>query len=160
MNRPRGIELREFLRVLTPAQAEKLSEFMEVKVFRKSHRFCKAGAKVKRKNTSVLFILEGEISVTSDPLDADQEPIVRTMECGEMFGLVSFLASEKYTATCRAETIVRAATLSHADFDRLCEADVPLAAAFMLSIARQLAKDVRACNSRLATAIGGKSAAE
>lgn len=160
MSKPNAMELREFFRILTPAQAEKLSEFMSSKTFKPGHVFCRAGTPVQRKKAFVLFILEGKILVTSEDNDISQVPILRTMETGEMFGLVSFLATEIHTATCKAETEVRAAVLARADFDKLREEYQVVATAFMMMIARQLARDVRACNGRLAAAITGKSPAK
>ena len=43
--------------------------------------------------------------------------------------------------------------MTRSEFDKLCESDIALASAFMYAMARQLARDVRACNNRLVAAI-------
>ncbi len=160
MSDTRALESLDFFKLLSPEQVEKLRLAMPVKELRKGHVFWKAGAPVNKDRSAVYFILEGQISVAADAAQISQVPLARSLHPGEIFGLVTFLDTKVHSATCRAITPVRAAAMTRGEFDKLCQSDIALASAFMYAMARQLARDVRACNNRLVTAITSGPAAK
>jgi CRP-like cAMP-binding protein len=149
---------RGFFGVLTPGEMSRLEKLLPVKEYRKGHVFWKAGSKLREDSPAVFIIMEGQVSVASEVSDITQVPVARTLNAGEMFGLVTFLQSEVHTATCRAATKVMAASITRAEFESLRSKDLPLGTALMFAMARQLARDVRACNQRLVDAIRGPAA--
>ena len=149
----RALESLDFFKLLSPQQVEKLRRAMPVKEHRKGQVFWKVGTHVNDDRCAVIFILEGQVSVSSDSAQVSQVPVARVLHPGEIFGLVTFLDAKVHSATCRAATPVRAAVMTRSEFDKLSQSDIALASAFMYAIARQLARDVRACNNRLVTAI-------
>lgn len=153
LNDTRALESLDFFKLLSPLQVEKLRNAMPVKEYRKGHVFWKAADRVTKDRCAVFFILEGQVSVSAEASQVSQVPLARSLHPGEIFGLVTFLDSEIHSATCRATTAVRAAGMTRAGFQSLTQSDVALASAFMFAMARQLARDVRACNNRLITAI-------
>ena len=149
----RTLESLDFFKLLSPQQVEKLRVAMPVKEHRKGHVFWKAGSRIGDDRCAVIFILEGQVSVATETAQVSQVPVARVLQPGEIFGLVTFLNAKVHSATCRAATPVRAAVMTRSEFDKLSQSDIALASAFMYAIARQLARDVRACNNRLVTAI-------
>jgi len=147
----------EAFKTLSPEAAAHLEKSMAVKDYKKDHVFWKAGARIRADSRTVFVILDGQVSVMSETTDISQVPVSRVLNRGHLFGLITFFQTEAHTATCRAATPVRAASLTRPEFDKLCKSDAAVATSFMFAIAAQLARDVRACNDRLVKAIrGGK----
>jgi CRP-like cAMP-binding protein len=149
----RALESLDFFKLLSPTQVQKLRLAMPVKEHRKGQVFWKAGTPIKKERCAVYFILEGQVSVAAAAAQVSQVPVARILHPGDIFGLVTFFDTKFHSATCRAETVVRAAAMTRSEFDSICQSDIALASAFMYAMARQLARDVRACNNRLVNAI-------
>ena len=145
---------------LSPGEVQKLEHLMSVEDYRKGHCFWKAGVKIRNDRRALFVILDGQVEVSTESGDLTHVPVARVLNAGAIFGLISFFPVETHSATCRAASPVRAASLARTDYNKLCESDVPLAASIIFAMAQQLARDVRACNSRLAAAITGTPAAK
>jgi CRP-like cAMP-binding protein len=153
MNTPNALAGLDLFKTLSAAETQKLEGLMPVKDYRRGHCFWKAGIQIRHDRRALLVILDGEVSISTESEGLTHVPVARVLHAGEIFGLISFFEAEVHSATCRAATPVRAASLARTAYDKLCESDVALAASIMFAMSRQLAKDVRQCNSRLVTAI-------
>ena len=143
----------ELFQSLSAAELDKLERLLEVKDYRTGHFFWKEGSQIRNERRALFIILDGQVSVTTEREDLTYVPVAHVLNAGEIFGLISFFQVEVHTATCRAASPVRAASLSRTEYDKLCQTDVALAASVMFAMSRQLAKDVRQRNTQLAAAI-------
>ena len=139
----------ELLKPLSPAELEKLERLLLVKDYRDGHTFWQEGAKIHDDRRAIFFILQGKVAVSTEREEQTYIPVARTLKAGEIFGLISFLQGDVYSATCRTDGPVCAASLARTEYDSLFTTDVPLAASITYAISRQLARDVRLCNARL-----------
>ncbi len=102
---------------------------------------------------ALMIVLSGTVRISTEVDTKTQVPVARMMKAGELAGLVSFARGGAPTADSRAVGDVRLAVLTRKKYDELKQSDAVLAAAVGLTIAKQLARDLRACNRRLANAL-------
>ena len=99
------------------------------------------------------FLLNGEVEVVRR-LPGGNRTRLGVLTRGAIFGGVALLDGGTRAASCRAETEARVLELSAADFQRLTEASTPLGARFLMLICRQLVRDLRSTNQRIAELAG------
>ena len=99
------------------------------------------------------LLLDGEVEVVRrGPGGTRNRLDVLTRGC--VFGAVALLDGGARAATCRPLTESTVLEFAAADFQRLSEASTPLGARFMMVICRQLVRDLRATNHRIAELAG------
>ncbi len=98
-------------------------------------------------------LLEGEVEVERR-LPGGTRTTLGALGRGAIFGSVALLDGGARAASCLARTDVSVLELAGSDFQRLCEASTPLGARFLMVIARQLVRDLRGTNHRIAELAG------
>lgn len=73
---------------------------------------------------------------------------------GAIFGGIALLDGGTRAVSCRAVTEARVLEITAEDFQRLTEASTPLGARFLMLVCRQLVRDLRATNHRIAELAG------
>jgi CRP/FNR family transcriptional regulator, cyclic AMP receptor protein len=73
---------------------------------------------------------------------------------GAVFGGVALLDGGTRAVSCRAADEVRVLEITGEDFQRLTEASTPLGARFLMLVCRQLVRDLRLTNHRIAELAG------
>jgi len=99
----------------------------------------------------VLF--EGEVEVVRR-LPGGTRTRLAMLQHGAVFGAVALLDGGTRAASCRAASEVKALEIMAADFQRLTEASTPLGARFLMLVCRQLVRDLRYTNQRIAMLAG------
>lgn len=123
------------------------------------HIFAHAGLTGRRDKDTLYVLLSGELAITTTPKDEKQVPVERTLKAGDWFGLITFLRGGARTATMKSLSEVQVASLTRGDYEGKVRPDATANSAFLLIVAAQLARDVRACNNRLSRAIQSSSPA-
>jgi len=142
-----------FFQGLDKAQLEALTGALVFEEHPDGHVFAKAGRAGKREKDALHIVLEGRVAVSTKPKSANQVPVARLMQPGELFGLITFLKGGQRTATTAASGKVRVASLTRERYEQVVRPNPALHSALLFAIASQLARDVRACNERLVKAI-------
>lgn len=112
-----------------------------------------ANEPVTQQNQAVMIILEGEIMLSTEAPDKGQVAVARSMKAGELMSLISFVNGGVHTATSQSRGHVKVALLKRGLYDNLTHSDPPFAAAIQYMIAKQLSRDLRMCDRRLANAL-------
>ncbi len=73
---------------------------------------------------------------------------------GAIFGGIALLDGGTRAVSCRAVTEAKVLEITAADFSRLTEASTPLGARFLMLVCRQLVRDLRQTNQRIAELAG------
>ena len=101
------------------------------------------------KARAAFILLGGEVEVIRR-LPGGNRTSLGALKRGAVFGAVGLLDGGPRAASCRAKSDCRVMELSGADFQRLSEASTPLGARFLMVVCRQLVRDLRATNVRIA----------
>ena len=105
------------------------------------------------KGRAAYVILQGEVEVVRR-LPGGTRTTLGIIGRGAVFGSVALLDGGTRAASCRARTDARVVELGGSDFQRLCEASTPFGARFLMFVARQLVRDLRTTNHRIAELAG------
>lgn len=97
-----------------------------------------------------LYILvEGEVKVTRyNPLTGESEEL-KTIQPGEIFGLLSLADHLPAVASCVAHGPIKVGIMPRAGYNILSKSAAPIALGFQLAVAEQLASDIRHRNNTL-----------
>lgn len=97
-----------------------------------------------------LYILvEGEVKVLRyNPLTGESEEL-KTIQPGEMFGLLSLADHLPAVASCVAHGPIKVGILPRTGYNFLSKSAAPIALGFQLAVAEQLASDIRHRNNTL-----------
>src|SRR5262245_491192 len=109
MAAPQRIELEEFFKGLKEPQRKAMISALEIQKHPAGHFFGRVGLVNKRENDTVWILLEGEVSVGTNPKMKGQIPVQRKLSPGAMFGIISFLRGGSRTATTTACGAVKTA---------------------------------------------------
>jgi len=153
MNELQMLRALPLFKGLDDCQFLALSKVLTFERLPAGHVFARTGRACKRAQDTLCILLEGEVGVTTKPQTKGQVAVKRQMGAGEMFGLITFLKGGPRTATTRAASPVHVASLTHEQYEQVVRPDPVMNSAFLFAVAGQLARDVRACNQRLAKAI-------
>ena len=153
----RALRASPLFREFNDAQLLAMADALDCRRYAEGHVFSKTGHRTRRPQDALFIILDGEVAVSTAVQTAHQVPVERRLKPGEMFGLITFLKGGSRTANTQAASPVHIASLTHDHYEQLIRADPALNSAFLLAVASQLARDVRACNQRLAAAINKDS---
>ncbi|MBM4391036.1 MAG: cyclic nucleotide-binding domain-containing protein [Deltaproteobacteria bacterium] len=99
------------------------------------------------------LLLDGEVEVFRR-LPGGQRPRLAVLERGAILGAVALIDGGPRAASCHAGTEARVLELLGDDFQRLSLANTPLGARFLMAICRQLVRDLRGTNRRMAELAG------
>jgi CRP-like cAMP-binding protein len=98
-------------------------------------------------------LYEGEVEVIRR-LPGGNRTGLGVLERGAVFGGIALLDGGTRAVTCRAVTEVRVLEITGDDFQRLTVASTPLGARFLMLVCRQLVRDLRLTNQRIAELAG------
>lgn len=98
-------------------------------------------------------LLSGEVEVVRR-LPGGTRTRLGVLQRGAVFGSVALLDGGLRAAACRAASEATVLEIAAADFQRLCEASTPLGARFLMLVCRQLVRDLRNTNHRIAELAG------
>lgn len=101
------------------------------------------------KPRAAYILLDGQVEVVRR-LPGGGRTRLCVLEPGVLFGTVALIDGGNRSAGCVALGHVRVAELSADDFQRLSAAATPLGTRFQLAVVRQLIRDLRGTNSRIA----------
>lgn len=92
----------------------------------------------------MLLVLEGEISVESEPVQFDEDNLlVRVLGPGSLMGELSLLDGAPRSATCVASSDIFAAVLTRDRFLQLLHAEPHVGVKLLLAISKRLADHLR-----------------
>ena len=97
----------------------------------------------------VYILLEGQIKVTRIT-NSGPSVILNTFQPGAVFGTLSSMDGGLRGANCIAQTDVKIAFLSRADFLELMSGSSPLSLGFQVVVVRSIFADIRRTNEELA----------
>ncbi len=98
-------------------------------------------------------LLAGEVEVVRR-LPGGTRTRLGVLTRGAVFGSVALLDGGLRAASCRSVGEVDVLEVSAADFQRMCEASTPLGTRFLMLVTRQLVRDLRTTNHRIAELAG------
>jgi cAMP-dependent protein kinase regulator len=131
--------------MLSPPDCAALARQLVEGAFEDGHVFIKEG----QRGDALYLLLEGEVVVTRSGL---AEPL-KSLQPGELFGLIALIDNEPRSAGCRAVGPVRVAALPHDAFSQLFNAHAPIADALQRALAAQLTSDFRNVNRHIRDAL-------
>jgi len=144
---------RELFQVFEASEIEQIEQLLSMTDHSDGATIIQSGQAPTDLERALHTVIQGEVSVTTSPTAANQVPVARILKPGEIFGLVSFVTDGKHTATCAAKGPVRIASLPRRSLDALANGREALAVKIFQVICGQLARDLRACDRRLANAL-------
>jgi CRP/FNR family transcriptional regulator, cyclic AMP receptor protein len=98
----------------------------------------------------MLLVLEGDISVESEPVQFDEENLlVRVMGPGSLIGELSLLDGAPRSASCVASTDIFAAVLTRERFVQLLHDEPRLGVKLLLAISKRMADHLRGITHKL-----------
>lgn len=98
---------------------------------------------------NLYILVEGEVKIMRyNPLTGESEEL-KTIEPGEMFGLLSLADHQPAVASCVAHGPVKVGILPRTGYNVLSKSTAPIALGFQLAMAEQLASDIRHRNNTL-----------
>ncbi|MEW6305688.1 MAG: cyclic nucleotide-binding domain-containing protein [Verrucomicrobiota bacterium] len=130
-----------------------LEETLDFSTYPDGRFMVKAGKESTRDKDEFFVILGGKVIVSTHTTSPNQVPVERTLNVGDIFGLVTFLNGGARTANCRADGFVSAVSLKRKRYEELLKSNPTLASELLFVLAAQLARDVRACNTGILQAI-------
>ncbi len=98
-------------------------------------------------------LLNGEVEVIRR-LPGGTRTRLGVLQRGAVFGSVALLDGGNRAASCRAASEVLVLEIAADDFQRMCEASTPLGTRFLMLVCRQLVRDLRNTNHRIAELAG------
>lgn len=122
-----------------PREREALARALAVQDYADGHVFIEQGEAGER----LFLLVSGRVRVVRDDEVTGARREFKTMEPGELFGLLSLIDRMPAAATCTAEGSVRAGALPRAALDLLMHSAAPIALHFQRLVAVQLALDLR-----------------
>lgn len=105
------------------------------------------------KPRAAYILLRGDVDVVRRQTGGSRTRL-GVLTPGAIFGAVALLDGGARAASCLAAGEVRVLELSGEDFQRLTSAATPLGARFLMAVCRQLVRDLRATNARMAELAG------
>jgi CRP/FNR family cyclic AMP-dependent transcriptional regulator len=118
---------------------------MRVDEYPDGHAFTYQG----RQGKDLFMLVEGEITVVRyDELSGVSQQL-KTLQAGELFGLLSLVDNMPAAATCTAAGPVKVAALPQAAYNLLFQSAAPIAYHFQQLVAEQLARNLYERNSAL-----------
>jgi CRP/FNR family transcriptional regulator, cyclic AMP receptor protein len=128
---------------LSEADLEALAGAFVVQDYPDDHVFIREG----HKGNTIYLVVEGTVRVTKRQGLKKRE--LRKMRPGDLFGLLAIVEDAPRRATCKATGPVKVGSLAHGSLLLLFNQAAPIASAFQLAVAAQLARDYRQVNQRL-----------
>jgi len=102
-----------------------------------------------RLGKDLYILVEGEVKVMRyNPLTGESEEL-KTIQPGEMFGLLSLADHLPAVASCVAHGPIKVGILPRTGYNFLTKSAAPIALGFQLAVAEQLASDIRHRNNTL-----------
>lgn len=144
---------RELFQVFDASEIEEIEQLLAITEPPDGTTIIQAGKTATDLERAIHIVITGEVSVSTTPTAANQVPVARILKPGEIFGLVAFVTDGRHTASCTAKGPVRIASLPRRSLDALANGREALAAKIFQVICGQLARDLRACDRRLANAL-------
>lgn len=126
-----------------------LDKALRVESFEDGHYFIREGAR----NQTMYLVIDGEVLVTRNRIDAPGYDLIKKLGPGDIFGLISLIDAGNCTASCRASGTVQAASLPRAAFDLLMHNNTSIARHFKDVVARQLNHDMQVPYDKIADLI-------
>lgn len=97
----------------------------------------------------MLLVLEGEVTVESEPLSVGEAVTLNVLGPGSLIGEIGLVDDEPRSASCTANTEVRCGILSREDLQRLVEHEPAIGAKLVLAVSALLANRVRRIEKKL-----------
>lgn len=102
-----------------------------------------------RLGKDLYILVEGEVkSMRYNPLTGESEEL-KTIQPGEMFGLLSLADHLPAVASCVAHGPIKVGIMPRTGYNFLSKSAAPIALGFQLAVAEQLASDIRHRNNTL-----------
>jgi len=130
-----------------------LRHHLPVEAAADGHVFFREGEESHKGGRAFYAVILGQIEISSEGAGG-RVPIVRTLKPGDIFGLVGFLATAQHTATCKAKGETQVVIITAEKLKELQSKNPVVHTQLLWACANQLARDLRACNERLLTALG------
>jgi len=124
-------------------EIDALSSALDVRDYPDGHVFVREGDR----GDTIFLLVEGNVQVSRDRHGARQE--LNRMKPGDLFGLVALVDDSPRSATCRAVGKVKVGALPKSVVSILFHQRAPIAYAFQLALATQLARDFRQLDARV-----------
>jgi len=105
------------------------------------------------KARAAYILLGGEVEVIRR-LPGGQRTRLGVLHRGAIFGAVALIDGGLRAASCHASSEARVMELLGDDFQRLSSSSTPLGARFLMAICKQLVRDLRSTNQRMAELAG------
>ncbi len=121
-------------------ELEMLEQAMIVEDYQDGHVFMEEGKAADR----MYLIVEGEVMVTRQRVEARGYDELNRMHNGDLFGLISLVDHGPHSATCTAVGPVKAAFLPRNAFELLFKTHANVGYHFQQLIAQQLVQNMRA----------------
>ena len=119
--------------MLTPAQAETVSEAVVKRRFKRGEKIVEQG----KKSNALYIVLTGRARVMATD-DRGREVILATMQSGDYIGEMSLIDNEPHSATVRAEVQTDVLTLGRGEFARCLPENSSMAYAVMKGLVQRL----------------------
>lgn len=139
-------------RDLSEADRGILERVMVLEQRRRGHVFVREGDQGVAGQSALYVILDGTVRVHSAAPEGGYG-VDRTIGAGEMFGLVSLLDDAPRSATCTADSDVQVGKLTRTILRQLLRTHAGVHVRFQRMVCLQLARDLRALDERLRTAM-------
>lgn len=137
---------------LDEAQLDTLARAFAVDEYAEGHVFIREG----ERDRALYLLVQGEVEVTHRGVLRE----LTRLRPGALFGLMALLDESPRSATCRAASDCKVATLPQDAVARLLADAAPLACAFERAVAAQLAKDFRHVDEALRAALKAQASTE
>lgn len=107
-----------------------------------------------RQGKELYLLVEGKVRVTHYHTLTGVLNVLKELEVGEVFGVLSLVDHLPSAATCVAAGPVKVGILPRSAYNLLAKSSAPIALRFQLAVARQIANDLRHRNDTLRSLIG------
>ncbi len=114
------------------------------------HVFIREG----ERGDTIFLLVEGSVDVSRDRKGTRQQ--LNRMKAGDLFGLVALVDDSPRSATCRAVGPCKVGALPKSVVSLLFNQRAPIAYAFQLALATQLARDFRQLDARVRDQLRGR----
>ncbi len=138
-----ALQTAELFGDLNDEQRALLGRVMVERPMRRGDVLVREGDRPHPVGDALFLLLEGEVSVTCERMDAAGLGPIAVLEPGEFLGVASLFDDSPRAATCVMTRAGRVACLARRTLDALIHSDMAVGAAVELALARQLARDLR-----------------
>jgi CRP-like cAMP-binding protein len=125
--------------VMSSEDIETLEKVMVVRDYPDGHEFIHEDAN----GQDIFLLIDGKVAVRHNRLHGRGFLNMKSVDPGELFGLLSLIDDGRCEASCKARGTVTAASLPRPAFKLLYESNSPLARHFQYIVSRQLMRDYR-----------------